>query len=307
MLKENSISTAQFFCVLLLCRLSAEIVYPRTVAGTAGEAILALIISETIRFILALPVIIYSFKGMNFHRAIYNKNNFFGWCGALFAALLLTGSALRTLFNSSQFAVKNLLNDGISWVIFAVSAIFTVYAAIMGIEALARSGAVFLIAAALITVMIILADIQYMQTDSLTARGSFSSLFGDTVERIMRGGDYLIFAALLPYVRKKKSSSTGLTAMFFAVFSLLGGLLITVTSVLVLRDMYGLCEYPHIAAASLADISFFKRLDGAAAAVWSLCAAFRSGVMLFAACSAVAEVYRAGHTASQKNIQRGAE
>lgn len=303
--KENSISTSQLFCVLLLCRLSAEVVYPRTVSGTAGEAILALIVSETVRFALALPVIIYSFKGTNIHRAVYKKNKLFGWCGALFAALLLVGTALRTLFNSSQFAVKNLLNGGAGWVIFAISAIFAVYAAIMGVEALARSGAIFLIAAALITVTVLLADIPYMSTEGLAARGSFSALLGDTIERVLRGGDYLIFSALLPYVGKKKSSSTGLTAMFFAVFSLLGGLLITLTSCLVLRDMYGLCEYPHIAAASLSDIAFFKRLDGASSALWTLCAAFRSGVMLFAAGSAVAEVYRAGHT--EKSVQRGTE
>lgn len=307
MLKENTISTSQLFCVLFLCRLSAEIVYPRTVSGTAGEAILALIIAEIVRFVLALPVIIYSFKGMNIHRAVYKKNKFFGWCGAIFAALLLVGAALRTLLNSSQFAVKNLLNGGISWIVFAISAIFAVYAAIMGVEALARSGAIFLIAAALITVTVILADIPYMHTDGLAARGSFSALLSDTVERVLRGGDYLIFAALLPYVNKKKSSSTGLTAMFFAVFSLLGGLLITVTSCLVLRDMYGLCEYPHIAAASLSDIAFFKRLDGASAAVWTLCAAFRSGVMLFAAGSAVTEVYRAGHTEAENKVRRGTE
>lgn len=305
--KENSISTSQLFCVLLLCRLSAEIVYPRTVSGTAGEAILALIISEIVRFALALPVIIYSFKGMNIHRAVYKKNKFFGWCGALFAALLLVGSALRTLFNSSQFAVKNLLNGGVSWIIFAISAIFAVYAAITGVEALARSGAIFLMTAALITVAVLLADIPYMSTEGLAARGSFSALLGDTIERVLRGGDYLIFAALLPYVSKKKSSSTGLTAMFFAVFSLLGGLLITLTSCLILRDMYGLCEYPHIAAASLSDIAFFKRLDGASSAVWTLCAAFRSGVMLFAAGSAVVEVYRAGHTTAEKRVQRGTE
>ncbi|MBD5130676.1 MAG: GerAB/ArcD/ProY family transporter [Ruminococcaceae bacterium] len=305
MTKENSISAPQLFCVLLLCRLSAEIVYPRTVSGTAREGILALVIAEVLRFILALPVIIYSFKGQNIHRAVYKKNRFFGWCGALFAALLLAAAALRTLFNSSQFAVKNLLNGGVSWIVFTVSAIFAVYAAITGAEALARSGAIFLMTAALITIAVILADIPYMHTDGFAAQGSFSSLLGDTFERMLRGGDYLIFAALLPYVNKKKSTSSGKTALCFALFSLLGGLVITVTSCLVLRDMYGLCEYPHIAAASLSDIAFFKRLDGASAAVWTLCAAFRSGVMLFAAGSAVAEVYRAGHPAAKK--VRGAQ
>ncbi len=307
MFKEHSISASQLFCILLLCRLSAEIVYPRTVSGTALEGILALVISEAVRFILALPVVIYSFKGTNIHRAVYSKNKFFGWCGAVFAALLLAGAALRTLFNSSQFAVKNLLNGGTSWVIFTISAVFAVYAAITGAEALARSGAIFLIAAALITLTVFLADIPYMRTDGFAARGDFAALLGDTFERVMRGGDYLIFAALLPYVNKKKKSSSGKTVLWFAAASLLGGLLITVTSCLVLRDMYGLCEYPHIAAASLADIAFFKRLDGASAAVWTLCAAFRSGVMLFAAGSAVAEVYRAGKNETAKKVRRGAQ
>lgn len=307
MLKENSISPSQFFCMLFLCRLSAEIVYPRTVSGTAWEGILALVIAEIVRFILALPVIIYSFKGTNIHRAVYKKNKFFGWCGALFAALLLVGAALRTLFNLSQFTVKNLLNGGAGWMIFVISAVFAVYAAVSGVEALARSGAIFLIAAALITVTVIIADIPYMQTDGFSARGNFSTLLGDTFERVIRGGDYLIFAALLPYVGKKNKSSSGKAALWFALASLLGGLLITVTSCLVLRDMYGLCEYPHIAAASLADIAFFKRLDGASAAVWTLCAAFRSGAMLFAAGSAVVEVYRAGHSDTAKKVRRGAQ
>lgn len=210
MFKEKSISAQQLFCILLLCRLSAEVVYPRTVAGTAAEGIAALVIAELVRFVLALPVIIYSFKGCNVHRAVYGKNKFFGWCGALFAALLLVASALRTLFNSSQFAVINLLNGGVSWVIFAISAIFAVYAAIMGAEALGRSGAIFLAAAALVSVIVILADIPYMSTESLSARGDFSALLGDTADRVLRGGDYLIFAALLPYVNKKKAPRRGL-------------------------------------------------------------------------------------------------
>lgn len=296
MIKQGTISTSQFFCILLLCRLSAEIVYPRTVSGTAREAVLALIIAEIIRFALALPVIIYSFKGNHIHRAVYNKNKLLGWCGAVFAAMLLAGTTLRTLLYSSQFAVKNLINDGAGWMIFTISVIFAVYAAAMGLEALARSGAIFLIAAALTTLTVFLADIPYMQTDGLSARGDFSALIGDIFERIMRGGDYVIFAALLPYINQKNKSSSGKTVLSFALFSMLASLLITVTSCLVLREMYGLCEYPHIAAASLSDIAFFKRIDGVSAAVWTLCAMFRGGVMLSAAGSAVVEVYRAGRS-----------
>ena len=77
--------------MLLVSRLSSEIVYPQTVrlSGTALEAIIALAVSEAIRFLLALPLIIYSYNGSNVHRSVYNKNKTLGWLGAVFAALLL--------------------------------------------------------------------------------------------------------------------------------------------------------------------------------------------------------------------------
>lgn len=291
------ISTSQLFCILLLSRLSAEIVYPNTVSAVASQTVLAVVISELVRFLIALPLIIYSFNGSNIHRAVYNKNKFFGWAGAIFAALLLFAAALRTMFDLSQFAVKNLIPGGVMWLLFALAAAFAVYSAVAGVEALARSGAVFLIVTAIVTLAVMLADIPYINIasfESLVISGDNSTLFGNITERVMRGGDYLIFAALLPYVSRNRKSELGRVAVLFAVFSMLAVLLITVMNCLILREMYGQTEFPFLAAASLSDISLFKRLDGFAAAVWSLCAAFRSGVMLLAAECALVEVYRAG-------------
>lgn len=294
------ISASQLFCVLLLTRLSSEIVYPRTTAATAADAVIALIIAELIRFALALPVILYSFSGADFYRAVLRKNKLLGWISACFAAVLLLGAALRTLFYSSQFAAKNLLVGGEMWIIFAITAVFAVYAAMMGTEALARSGAIFLIAAAVVSAAVMLADIPYMQPISDFTSNS-GSLLGDIIERVMRGGDYVIFAALLPYVnRDGDKNSAGKAALFFALFSTLAALLVCVVNCLVLREMYGLCEYPFIAAASLSDITLFKRLDGIAAAVWTLCAAYRGGVLLLSAYRAVAEVYGAGQRSGKK-------
>ena len=73
-----NISPSQLFCVLILSRLSAEAVYPRTASATALEAILAVVIAEAVRFLLALPVIIYSWHGNNIHRAVYSKNKALG-------------------------------------------------------------------------------------------------------------------------------------------------------------------------------------------------------------------------------------
>lgn len=301
------ISTSQFFCILLLTKLSAEIVYPNSVSGTALEVILAVVVSEIVRFVIALPLIIYSFNGCNIHRAVYNKNHALGWTSAVAAALLLLAAALRTMFELSQFAVKNMLPGGTGWVIFALAAGFAVYCAVAGVEAAARSGALFLAAAAVITFAVIIADIPYINAtsfDSLIRDGDNSTLFASIIERLMRGGDYLVFAALLPYVSKKRKIDLGRTAVLFAVFSMIGTLLITVMDCLVLREMYGKTEYPFLAAASLADISLFKRLDGFAAAVWSLGGAFRSGAMLLAAGCAVTEVRKA--SGLRKSESKGA-
>lgn len=294
------ISCSQLFCVLMLSRLSAEIVYPRSSSGTPLEAVAALAISELLRFIAALPVIVYSFKGTNVHRAVYNKSRALGWTGAALAGILLLAAALRTLIGLSQFSVKSLLPGGAMWIVFAVGVIFAVYSVAMGTEALARSGAIFLIAAALVTVAVMLGNIPYINNQSIesfTRLGDFTGLIGDVIERLMRGGEYLIFAAMLPYVSHNRKSELGRTALLFALFSTLAAVGITVMNCLVLREVYGLCEFPFLAAASLSDISLFKRLDGFAAAVWSLAAAFRSGAMALAAVNAVSEVYRAARSA----------
>lgn len=301
--ERNRISAPQLFCILMLTRLSAEIVYPRTQSGAAVEAISALVISELARFALALPIIIYSFKGVNFHRAVTQKNRFFGWCGGLFSAALLVGAALRTLFYTAEFTVKNLLIGGVMLSVFIISAVFAVYAAVMGAEALARTSAIFIIAAALITVTVILADIPYMKTTAITGGGNFDEFLGELVERFLRGGDYLIFAALLPYVNKKTPASSGKCALMFGLFSTLAAAGLCIVSCLVLRELYGQSEYPFIAAASLSDIAFFKRLDGAAAAMWMLCAVFRSGVMLLAAGKVISEVYNAARRRSSGGVR----
>ena len=293
MVKNNKISASQLFCLLIMSRLSAEIVFPRTASAAAVEAISALVITELIRFALALPLIVYSFNGSNIHGAICRKNRFFGWFGGLAAAVLLTAASFRTLFFTAEFTVNNLLIGGVMWTIFVISVILSVYAAAMGTEALARAGVIVLIAAAMLTVTVVLADIPYMRPAAITGGGDFNEFLDELIERFLRGGDYLIFAALLPYVDRKTHYSAGKSVLLFALFGTLISVLLCIVSCLVLREMYGLSEYPFIAAASLSDIAFFKRLDGAAAAIWMLCAVFRGGLKLLAAGKTISEVYHA--------------
>ena len=304
--KQVKISPQQLFCVLLLSRLSAEIVYPRTSAGTASESVIALLISEAVWFLLALPLIIYSFGGSNFHRSVYRRNKFFGWAGAIAAALLLVFAAAHTLYSTSLFAVKSIQTGGAMWLIFVIAAAFALYAASMGVEALSRTSGIILIGAAAVTIAVMLCSIPQINSESfaaMTENGSFDSLVGDIINRLTRGGDYLIFAALLPYVRTEKNTTRARCVLLFTLVSVAGSIAVTVVNCLVLRQLYGLCEYPILAVASLSDIAIFKRLDGITAAFWSLAAALRGGIMLLSARCAPIEVYRAGHC---ENSEEGA-
>ncbi|MCH5203450.1 MAG: hypothetical protein J1F03_01820 [Oscillospiraceae bacterium] len=276
------ISPQQLFCVLILSRMAIEITSPNT-SSSPKEAILSIILSELLRFLLALPLIIFSFKHDNFHRHVYNKNKAMGWISACFGALLLIGTALKTLFHTIGFAEKNLPISISPWLIFAAAAIFAIYAAFMGIEAISRSGVLFLVAAGIITAIVFIADIPYYQSSDVWNITDNTTLLSDTFSRFFNGGEYLLFAAFLPYVNKKHTDSSGKTAMYFMLFGIIIPIALCIFNFLVLREFYGLSEYPSAACASLSDIALFKRLDGIFSAIWALCSSLRCGMMLLSA------------------------
>lgn len=303
-MNENShkISAAQLFCILLLTRLSGEMVFPAS-GGFGGTGIAEVLTAELVRFLLALPVLLYSFKGRAFYAAIWRKNRFFGWVSAIGAALLLAYFAIRTLIFSAEFVQRELLTGTSALLIALLMAGFTIYAAVKGCEAMARAGALFLVAAALITLLVILADIPYMDFTRDLPQQSTGLFLNDSAERLMRGGEYLIFAALLPYVRTdgKNAAGThsGAAGLWFALASAVCGTGLCLFFSAVLGEYHSMAEYPIAAAASLADIVLFKRLDGITCAIWSLGAAFRAGAMTFAAISIVGECVKC----TEKNAQ----
>ena len=76
-MQDNShkISAAQLFCILLLMRISSEMVYPSR-GGFGGTGLAAAVTAEIIRFVVALPLVMYSFKGRTFYAAIWRRNRF---------------------------------------------------------------------------------------------------------------------------------------------------------------------------------------------------------------------------------------
>ena len=162
-ISENShkISAAQLFCILLLMRVSSELAYPSK-GGFGGSGLAAALTAEAVRFLIALPVLIYACKGGGFYAAVWRKNRFLGWVAAVGAALLLAGFVVRTAVYASGFVRRNMLLKTPQLLIALLMAAFAVYAAVKGGEALARAGVLFLWAAGIVTVLLILADIPYM-------------------------------------------------------------------------------------------------------------------------------------------------
>ncbi|MGN0640235.1 MAG: GerAB/ArcD/ProY family transporter [Oscillospiraceae bacterium] len=298
------ISAAQLFCIMLLSRLTMDVIAPPPVPESPVEALCVIAVTELVRLAIASPLIFYSFRRDNVHRSLYRKNRFLGWLSAVFACVLLVGAAAKTLFHGTDFAYKNLLVGGTAWAVIAAAAAFALYLVYMGVEAAARAGVLFLIAAAIITAAVFLADIPYMQISPMWRGSGFGTFFKDVLRCFSNGGEYLVFAALLPYVNREKSSSAGNSVLWFALISTVVSAGMCAVNYLILREMYPLAEYPFIASASLADIALFKRLDGICAAVWELCAAFRTGLMLLAAVCVVTSVVRAAREQKSSKSER---
>lgn len=279
------ISKYQLFCIMLLSRLSSEVAFPQT-GGFGFEGMASVLVAEAIRLVVALPVIIYSSKGRDIYGAAVRKNRLLGTLLGLTGAFAAAFLAARTVLIIAEFAQRTIITGMSAAVTAIIIALLAIYMAIKGAEALSRAGVLFLVAAGLVTVTVILADIPHMKLRDIGGAEISDSFIYQVLEQLLRGGEYLVFAALLPYVKK----GGGGTALVFALASTVALLLVELFGMSVLGEFYGIAEYPFTAAAELADIAFFKRLDGFAAAVWTLGAAFRAGLLLFSVTAAVNSV-----------------
>lgn len=283
------ISKYQLFCILLLSRLSCEIVFPQT-GGFSATGFAALLTAEGIRLLLALPLLIYSTRARDLYGSVAKKSRMLSVLLALFAAFFTAFLAARTILLNAEYAQRTIITGMSGAVIAVIITIFAVYIAVKGAEALARAGVLFFVVALLFTLVIVLADIPQMRMREINGAELNDSFWFHVLEQLLRGGEYLVFAALLPRISKGGCG----TMLMFSLCSVVGIVLIGIFGMSVLGEFYGIAEYPFTAAAQLADVTLFKRLDGFAGAIWTLAAAFRAGLLLYAAVGTVNSVLHIG-------------
>ncbi len=285
------ISKYQLFCILLLSRLSSEIAFPQ-MSGYSGTGFAALLTAEGIRLLLALPLFIYSARGRDLYGSVAKKSRALSIFMALIAAFSAVFLAARTVLYTAEYAQRTIITGMSAAVIAVFVAAFAVYMAVKGAEALSRAGVLFLVAAGIITLAVVLADMPHMHMRDISGTDLSDKFWYHVLEQLLRGGEYLVFAALLPFVREGGCG----TMLLFSLCSVAGVVLIGIFSMSVLGEFYGIAEYPFTAAAQLSDITLFKRLDGFVAAIWTLAAAFRAGLLACAAYHSVRAVLNIGHS-----------
>ncbi len=289
----GKISGWQLFSVLLLCSLGGELVFP-FLGGYSGEELLAVVIAAALRFVVAFPIIIYSFCRGSMYRDICGKSRILGWLAALVAATMLIGYAALTLANAAEYVQRNMLTHHSEWLLIALLAAFALYCAMSGAEGFSRAAVMILVLLLLLTVIVVLTDIPHMQWDRAAPSESSGGLLNSVIKRLLSGGEYLAFAALLPHVSRNSDKHSPLAAGKAALFYALCGTLIGVGQYVfysaVLGELYTLTEYPFTAAAQLADAVIIKRMDGIACAVAALCAAIKCGVFGYCAVSVFREI-----------------
>ena len=285
------ISPRQLFCLLLLSRLSAEMAVPHG-GGYGIQPIAAAAASELLCFVFALPVIIYSARGRSLYSHICGKSRAAGIAAGLIAALFSVFIALRTCIYTAEYAQRGLVVGMSGAVLALITAAFAVYAAYKGIEAVARTSLLLLCGAAVVTLAVVLADIPYMRLSYVMQQGYVEQFFPLVLQRLLNCGEYLIFAALLPYVRKHEKGFGACGAvLLYAVSGFAATVLINVFTAAVLGEFCAVTEYPAAAASGLADITLFKRLDGFFCAIWAACSALRCALLVFAAYAVVSSIF----------------
>ncbi len=291
------ISRYQLFCIMLLSRLSSELIYP-AVGGFSFAGIASAVTAEFLWLILSLPVLIYSHNGDSFFAAAKKKLHFFGYIIAFTAAFAMSYIAARTVIFTGEFAQRTVMGGMSGAVLAVLSGAFAVYTALKGSEAIARSGVLFLVAATVVTLVIVLADIPNIRFREIPAAHFNTEFLTDVWEQFQRGGEYLVFAALLPYTKKCGSG----TALVYSACAAAGILLIGLFCISVLGEFSNITEYPFNSAAQLADIALFKRLDGLSAAIWSLASGLKAGLLLYSSYAAISAVIPASAKAAKRNI-----
>lgn len=275
------ISQGQLLTLLFLSRIFTTITYFSLEPISLPTIIVTVIVSVAVDMILVIPaILIYKkYPDENIVRAAFKINKVLGYIifAVYFAAVVYI--VFRTV-RFFLFFFKSTFPDLLPVVVVgALIMIAAIYAAYLGMEAVARSAAVVLGLFVIMLVLVIGFTVSdFEMINYYTQPISADSFMSGVLSGISRSSEIVLLLLSLPYLRKGIVGSVyGFLALKLVVIEA-----VLISCMLLLGSYVETTKFPFFTMCTYAKSSFIERLDAVFLVVWTLMGIVR---LAFAAAS----------------------
>lgn len=287
--KLNTITAGQLFCMLFIIRMVVNITYsPFMVAsGQMLDQTISACLSIVLIILIAIPIYCLHRRWPNDNlvdQASIMTGRFLGAVITVFYGLYFLYVCSYNLSFYSAF-ITNVMAPKFSSVLLTLAVLLTAcYGAFRGVEALARASGIIIVivvACLLFFITALLFKIDTLNYTPLLYNGTGEIWTG--IEQMIGTSSCIVFLGmLLPLT--KGNIRKGFCAWVFSTYTTLIILILVIVGVL--GDYVRTQIFPIYAAASVAEMGIFKRVDALFFAVWTTCLFIKIslGLHLFSLC-----------------------
>lgn len=263
------ISGAQLTLLLLSGRLSGCLLFSSDQFSgfSFRDCILSMLLNGAFLFLLFIPtwwVLRNGEKGIT-ERAYQQSSAFGKTVDGLYMGLCLFVMGLD-IVQFSDFASKTMRGDFSVFILTVVFIITCLFAALYGIQALARAStlvAVFSIICLLVFSVALFSKMRWINFSPENIAGS-ADVFKKALIDLPRTAEVTAIGLLYPHVKGSRIGALGVFAGLTAFFSAV----VSTSAVAVLGDFAAMTFYPYYTAVTAAQIGVFQRLDILVTAIW---------------------------------------
>lgn len=270
--KASKITVTQFFLLLFLSRIMVNITYNPYLNGSGKmfDHILSCLVSFAITFIIFIPTYIL-YKRYPTLSILEEANSLLGKLGIVVAAIFALYFLLISSYALSIYTMfmKNVIMPQTSvFVVCIAVVVVSLYAALKGIEGLARAGMLILVLSLAALIFLILALIPSVDTLNYTPLlydGNNQFLDGINI-MLSRTSAVALIAIFIPFI-KKGSLKAGFISWNIGVYSLMALLILVIVG-----SQGNFLEahiFPIYAAFNDVSVGFWGRLDIFYLGIWT--------------------------------------
>ncbi|MEG0570195.1 MAG: GerAB/ArcD/ProY family transporter [Oscillospiraceae bacterium] len=235
------------------------------------------------QFILIIPAIIFYdvYKGKNVITVAYEKFNKFGIIIAAVYLIMMVLGAIGSLVGFEYFMVNAVFGDISAQFLIITMCIATFYAAIIGIEGLARVSTIIFVLFFISTIVIITGSLKSASLLNITPiiDDDFSDILKCGLLSLSKNAELVLLIILFPNVKSSfKKCSFWLMSLSYVAIEVMAFLILAV-----LGKSWQDQTFPYFTLTSIAELSIFQRLDTLHMTMWVLISFLRISAFIIAA------------------------